>query len=121
MALLLALPLGQLAGVGALFALPPAQPPAAHPAGLHPAEISHRGRVAAVAFGAAPLLMLTADELISVLSVVALAVSITLALLRRLRIAPLAGLHITALVAEVAVYLALNLAWEPTPTEGLVL
>lgn len=102
MAFLVALPLAQLAGVAALFALP----------GERPAEeVSHRGRVVAVVFGALPLLMLTPLELTKVLGVAALALVVTLRLLRRRGVSRDAGFHITALVVEVAVYLALNLAW----------
>jgi hypothetical protein len=102
MAFLVALPLAQLAGVAALFALP----------GRTPAEeVSHRGRVMAVACGALPLLMLTPLELTEVLGMAVLALAVTLRLLRRRGVSREAGLHITALVVEVAVYLALNLAW----------
>jgi cobalamin synthase len=123
MALLVAQPLAQLAGVAALFALPvplgPHQPVLTQ--SFHPAAISHRGRVVAVAFGVVPLVLLTAEELVAVASVVLVAISVTLLLLRARRTPPLAGFFITAQVVEVAVYVALNLAWETLPAEGLML
>ena len=122
MALLVALPLAQLAGVATLFALPaainPSQPALTQP--LHPAAISHRGRVVAVAFGVLPLFMLTPAELGQVLGTVALALVLCIGLLRRRRLAQQAGFHFTALVIEVAVYVALNLAWGQ-PVEEFVL
>ena len=55
--------------------------------------------------------MLTPGELGGVAAVVLPTMGAALLLLRRLRMAPLTGLHVTALVVEVAVYLSLNLAW----------
>ena len=128
MAFLVAMPLAQLGGVAALFALPPRAEggPQEAPAGLYPAAISHRGRVAAVAFGVLPLLMLTTEELAAVLGVcVGVAAAVLLLLRRYYRTAQprpqsVVALHITALVIEVAVYVTLNLAWE-SPTEPIVL
>lgn len=115
MALLVALPFSQLAGVAALFALTwrlvPAQPAPEH---------SRRGRVVAVAFGIAPLFILTPGELVAVLAVVIPTLALTIGLLRRRRVSAVTGLHIAALVAEVAVFVALNVAWE-TAVEPVVL
>ena len=71
-------------------------------------------------FGVLPLFMLTPAELGQVLGTVALALVLCIGLLRRRRLAQQAGFHFTALVIEVAVYVALNLAWGQ-PVEEFVL
>ena len=110
MALLVALPLAQLAGVAVLFARPmDPQPQPMH--ALHPEAVSHRGRVVAVAFGVLPLFMLTPLELGEVLVTATLVLAAALMVLRRRKVATPAGFHFTVLLIEVAVYLALNLAW----------
>ncbi|MEY3200616.1 MAG: Cobalamin-5-phosphate synthase [Pseudomonadota bacterium] len=109
MAFLVALPLSQLAGVAVLFAGPS---PACHSAALmHPEAASHRGRVVAAAFGLLPLFMLTPLELGEVLGAALLALLAALMLVRKRNLPAAAGFHFTALAVEVAVYVALNIAW----------